>query len=275
MLRNAAGKVMWVGRATVFLVGLSVILALVLGVATTALAGNLDPLKIGSLRNVATQTTQLVGKVATGSAFVVKNPSGGSALDLQVNAGQAPMSVNAEAGTATNLSADELDGKSSDELVRSDQGFVRNAISGVTFTNRTSATVNAPADGFVIVNGTVMANTSGDACNPCYAHARISNTTTNESSTDQVVSIGNGSSFSSGVVPMSWVFPVDAGANTFELRTGVFPSGSPIGFDNPTLTALYVPYGANGASALASSSKLASPTGEQWEETPGGTMIKK
>ncbi len=112
-MRGAASKVMWVGRATVFMVGLSVTLALVFGVASAALAGNLDPLKIGSLKNVATKTTQLVGKVATGSAFVVKNPSGGSALDLQVNAGQAPMSVNADAGTATNLSADKLDGKDS------------------------------------------------------------------------------------------------------------------------------------------------------------------
>jgi len=39
MLRSAANKVMWVGRATVFLVGLAVILALVVGFATAALAG--------------------------------------------------------------------------------------------------------------------------------------------------------------------------------------------------------------------------------------------
>jgi hypothetical protein len=39
MLKSAAGKVMWLGRATVFLVSLAVILALVFGVATTALAG--------------------------------------------------------------------------------------------------------------------------------------------------------------------------------------------------------------------------------------------
>ena len=38
-MKAIASKVMWVGRATVFLVGLSVILAVVLGVAATALAG--------------------------------------------------------------------------------------------------------------------------------------------------------------------------------------------------------------------------------------------
>ena len=39
MIRSVFGKVMWVGRATVFLAGLAVILALVFGVALVALAG--------------------------------------------------------------------------------------------------------------------------------------------------------------------------------------------------------------------------------------------
>ncbi len=89
--------------------GLALVMALVVGVSSAALAGNLDPLKLGTAKNVATKVTTMVGKVATGSAFVVKNPSGGSALGLQVNAGQAPLTVNPEAGTATNLSADKLD----------------------------------------------------------------------------------------------------------------------------------------------------------------------
>ena len=40
MIKSIASKVMWVGRATVFLVGLAVILAMVLGVATSALGAN-------------------------------------------------------------------------------------------------------------------------------------------------------------------------------------------------------------------------------------------
>ncbi|CAA9396216.1 MAG: hypothetical protein AVDCRST_MAG22-893 [uncultured Rubrobacteraceae bacterium] len=111
MLGTLLGGLVRLGWATSAVVGLAVVLALVVGVSSAALAGNLDPLKVGSLKNVATKTTQLVGKVASGSAFAVKNPAGGSALDLRVNAGRAPLTVNAEAGTATNLSADELDGK--------------------------------------------------------------------------------------------------------------------------------------------------------------------
>ena len=47
MMRRAANKVMWVGRATVFVVGLSVIMALVLGMATAAFGANGDFFKVG------------------------------------------------------------------------------------------------------------------------------------------------------------------------------------------------------------------------------------
>jgi preprotein translocase subunit SecE len=47
MLRSAVSKVVWVGRATVFLVGLAVILAVVLGVATAAFGANGDFFKLG------------------------------------------------------------------------------------------------------------------------------------------------------------------------------------------------------------------------------------
>jgi hypothetical protein len=87
MLRSAASKVMWEGKATVFVVGLSVILALVFGVTSSALGANGGSFILGKGANTATKVTGLVGKVATGSALVVKNPSGGSALDLRVSPG--------------------------------------------------------------------------------------------------------------------------------------------------------------------------------------------
>lgn len=98
MLRSAAGKVMWVGRATVFLVGLAVILALVLGVASMALGANGQSFLLGK-GNVATKVSTLV------------NRGVGPALDLRVEPGQPPMKVNSSAKVA-NLNADQLDGKS-------------------------------------------------------------------------------------------------------------------------------------------------------------------
>ncbi len=124
MIRSALGKVLWLGRATSAVVGLAVVLALVVGVSSAALAGNLDPLKLGTAKNVATRVTTMVGKVATGSAFVVKNPSGGSALELSVGGPLAdpamktvaPMKVDSQEKVA-NLNADELDGRDADSFV--------------------------------------------------------------------------------------------------------------------------------------------------------------
>ena len=103
MVRCVFSKVMWVGRATVFLVGFAVILALVFGVASTALGADGNFFKLGQ-RNVAQSVSTLI-KQGTGPA-----------LALQVGANQPPLTVNPAAGTATGLSADELDGMDSSEL---------------------------------------------------------------------------------------------------------------------------------------------------------------
>jgi hypothetical protein len=97
MLRSAVSKVMWVGRATVFLVGLAVILALVFGVASMAFARDGQSFILGE-RNVAQSLSTLVKQGA------------GPALSLQVGSG-APLAVNSDTRVA-NLNADQLDGKS-------------------------------------------------------------------------------------------------------------------------------------------------------------------
>ncbi len=103
MLRSAASKVMWVGRATVFLVGLAVILALLFGVASMAFARDGQSFILGQ-RNVAQSLSTLVRQGA------------GPALSLQVDSG-APLAVNSDAQVA-NLNADELDGVDAAGLIR-------------------------------------------------------------------------------------------------------------------------------------------------------------
>jgi hypothetical protein len=97
-MRTVATKVMWVGRATIFLVGLSVILVLIFGVASTALGANGKPFLLGK-KNVATAVSTLLRKGA------------GPALRLKVGSGQPPLVANAAAGKATNLNADKIDGQ--------------------------------------------------------------------------------------------------------------------------------------------------------------------
>ena len=118
MLRGTASKVMWVGRATVFLVGLAVILAVVFGVASTALGANGGNFILGQ-NNTASLLTKLTGQVPGGAALQVVNtrPEAGSmGLRVSVAQNRPPVVVNATAGKATNLNADKLDGIDSSGL---------------------------------------------------------------------------------------------------------------------------------------------------------------
>ncbi len=113
-MRSAASKVMWVGRAAVFLMGLAVILSLIFGVASTALSATGGTFILGKA-NGADRVSKLTASIA-GPALTLVNQStdaAATALNISVASGKAPLKVNAAAGTATNLSADELDGKDS------------------------------------------------------------------------------------------------------------------------------------------------------------------
>jgi hypothetical protein len=113
-LRATASKVMWVGRATVFMVGFAVILALLFGVASTALGANGGNFILGQ-NNTASLLTRLTGQVPGGAALQVVNTRtepGSRGLQVSVAQNRPPIQVNATAGKATNLNADKLDGKS-------------------------------------------------------------------------------------------------------------------------------------------------------------------
>jgi hypothetical protein len=99
--------------------GLALVLALIFGVATVALAAVPgDPFKLGE-RNAISVITKLTGRVA-GPNLQITNTSDDSAataLTLNVKDGKAPLKVaNPNSGIATNLNADQIDGLDSTEL---------------------------------------------------------------------------------------------------------------------------------------------------------------
>lgn len=118
MFKRIARTVMWVGKGTIFLVGVAAIVAVGFGAAGVTVAGNGDPLKLGA-KNTATKNTVLTGNVAAGAALSVRNPAGGTALDLRTNAGAAPLKLNSSALVA-NLNADQVDGKSANAFLATD-----------------------------------------------------------------------------------------------------------------------------------------------------------
>ncbi len=131
MTKTIFKKVVWLGRATTCVVGLAVILALTVGLASAALAGTGVGARFDlGKTNTVNAVTKLVGSVAGPSLQVDNNSTGAgaTALDLQVEPGKAPMKVNSDAQVA-NLNADKLDGKSANEI----------GVNGLTYTEATSA----------------------------------------------------------------------------------------------------------------------------------------
>ncbi|HJQ28218.1 MAG TPA: hypothetical protein VJ827_02680 [Rubrobacter sp.] len=118
MIRDAASKVMWVGRATVFL-GLSVIFAVVLGFASAALAGTGvgDTFDLGRI-NTVNRISQLVCSPDNAMPRVSNNDAGTNvtALDLQVKPGHAPMKVDSST-QVSNLNGALLDGRGASSFV--------------------------------------------------------------------------------------------------------------------------------------------------------------
>ncbi len=132
MVRSALGKVAWVGRTASMVLGLAVVLALVVGVASAAFGANGQAWILGQ-SNVATAITKLAGTAGVDGPMLqlINNNEGtnDTALALNVQAGEAPMRVNsrtrvanlnaASAGRADSAAnADQLDGKDSSDFVQ-------------------------------------------------------------------------------------------------------------------------------------------------------------
>ena len=127
-MQTAIENAIWLGRATMLAIGVGVMLALVLGLSTVALAAVPgDPFKLGRT-NTVNAMSSLVGSVAGTSLKVDNNSaaSGATALDLQVQPTKDPMKVNSSA-KVDNLNSDELDGKNSTEFASATNGKAKDA----------------------------------------------------------------------------------------------------------------------------------------------------
>ena len=155
MLKTLLKATMQVGRATVFCVGLVVVLVVMLGTATTALAAVPgDPFRLGKT-NAVNAVTTLLGSRAGRAMLLVDNNSAEAksrALDLRVEPDRAPLTVNASAGKATNLDADTVDGKSAVEIGVNGLEHVE-ATSAFDSVSSKSAQARCPAGKLVVGTG--------------------------------------------------------------------------------------------------------------------------
>jgi hypothetical protein len=132
--KTVLARIWWLGRGTATMMGVTVMLALTVGLASTALAGTGvgAPFNLGKT-NAVNAVSKLVGSVAGPSLTIDNNSTGtgATALDLQVESGKAPIKVNSQAKVA-NLNADKLDGKDSTQFLgASDKAVNADKLDGV------------------------------------------------------------------------------------------------------------------------------------------------
>jgi hypothetical protein len=133
-MQTAVNKAIRVGRATMLAIGVGVVLALVLGFATVALAAVPgDPFKLGMVNIISNATTALKGTAPDGGAILqlqrdsgkgpvldIKNTnlaSNSRGVNIEVAPGQVPITVVPGAGKASNLNVDQLDGKDQQDFL--------------------------------------------------------------------------------------------------------------------------------------------------------------
>ena len=187
MIRSAASKVMWVGRATVFLVGLAVVLGLLFGVAATALAGT----GVGATFNLGQANTvdkisSLIGS-ATSAMLKIDNNGAGPALALQVEPGEQPMTVNSERKVAR-LNAEKVDGLDSTRFAGTGNSAYRGGSSicgpgGAPFTSTLPVSVGKESLLFATARAGVQANANANASTLMNVELRNADNTTTLAST--------------------------------------------------------------------------------------------
>jgi hypothetical protein len=142
-----------------------------------------------------------------------------------------------------------LNGRAANSLVRAARMSTSNTteISTTEVTYGSALSITAPSAGFVVVNANTTIQNVGCTSN-CYAYVRVRHIQTG-SYTTLSYSDSQGAGYDSA--GNSWVFPVSAGANTFDIRIyrGTSTSGTLNGW-YAEMNAIFVPFGATGGISI-------------------------
>jgi hypothetical protein len=241
--KKILGRVVQLGRGAATMMGLALILALVLGVATTAMAAVPgDPFRLGRINTINT-VSQLVGSVNNTMLRRDNNSDGASAtaVQLDVQPGKAPMKVSSDT-RVDKLNADKVDGKNANDLVRvAFKNFNESPVASGNG-NVARATINAPTTGFLVINASsnVFNVQQADPLVECLIE--VDNNVNDPSRRFMQL---NGTSNQEEDCSTNTVVPVAQGNHTIDLEA--LDVGAETNFDQTTLSAIFVPFDGNGA----------------------------
>jgi hypothetical protein len=204
------------------------------------------------IKKGAVTNTKIGANAVTGAK--VKDDSLTGADVLEASLGKVPSAANADHATtatsatsaSTAANASLLNGFAANGLVRAARVFnSASVLLGAANTTVATLSITAPAAGFVLL--TADYNTIGTGC-PCEGWYLVRDAVAGTLSNNYKITRNETSStYHDGA--LTWVFPVAAGARTFQLQ-GKNGLGTTVNANGAAVTALYVPFGSTGGSTL-------------------------
>jgi hypothetical protein len=188
----------------------------------------------GSLRGADVAGNSLTG-VDLDESTLAQVPSAASAMNAQ-NAGR----------------VDGLDANSLTRVARMGTGAPL-VLTTAAQTFGTALSITAPRAGFVMIHGGITIANSG-CTSGCSVLGRVRHIESGATSVPAEESIGQ--AFAN--MSHAWVFPVNAGVNTFDIRIARFTGNGTISGSFAELAAIYSPFGSTGAGTLATDTATSS-----------------
>jgi hypothetical protein len=173
------------------------------------------------------------------------NNGTGSALGLQVQPGNAPMTVDSDTQVA-NLNADKLDGKQANQLARVASFTGPSPLAPNTNGTVATTTITAPASGFLVIDGGSTVHFSSAPHN-LSCSIRLDSLLLSDSTRYRNLGAAPASGVARDSCSTNTVVPVAAGTHTIELD-GFVEDTPNTTWGNTGLSAMYIPFDGSGAS---------------------------
>jgi hypothetical protein len=243
-------------HAAVFAHALAGAVTIIVLAATTASAGSGvgASFSLGQTNTVNEKSTLTGAKGGAMLDIVNTSTQAGSVpLKLEAAIGKPPMVVNSSV-KVVNLNADKIDGFHANGLGRVQSSSNDTLSSSSSTDTELSVTITAPANGFVRLDGRIIAydGFENSYCTSCYAIVRLINDVSGVESPMSFASLGTaGAAHSTAAeIPVNWLVPVTAGAHSYSIRTAkVILDGTGFTFYNPYLIAQFIPFNGSGTQA--------------------------
>lgn len=154
------------------------------------------------------------------------------------------------------VNADRVDGYQANALVRVAGDAGGEFLTAITATYPTLQTatdivIEAPAAGFVVVQGSISIQNTAATCTGflCGAFVLVRHANSGAESPYVVIDAHN-DTHPNATASVNFVFPVNAGDNTFQLQIARATAGQAPSHFSPQLTGIFTPFGSTGGSTL-------------------------